>query len=98
MSVEAGQLHFTSRLEKSGVKISMDDRGHFLDNIFVERLWHSVKYEEVYLHDHRIVPEATAGLGRYFRFYNTERQHGALGHLTPEEVHFGANVVWPTLR
>ena len=84
---------FTSRLEKSGVKISMDGRGRYLDNIFVERLWRSVKYEEVYLHDYRIVPEATAGLGRYFRFYNTERPHEALGYLTPEEVHFGAHVV-----
>ena len=81
-------LAFTGVLQQHGVQISMDGRGRFLDNIFVERLWRSVKYEEVYLHDYQIVPEAIAGLGRYFQFYNTERPHEALGYLTPEEAYF----------
>lgn len=67
----------------------MDGRGRFLDNIFVERLWRSVKYEEVYLRDYRIVPDALEGLGRYFPFYNSERPHEALGYNTPEEVYLG---------
>jgi len=79
---------FTGRLEDHDIRISMDGRGRFLDNIFVERLWRSVKYEEVYLHDYVTIPHAVDGLGTYFPFYNTERPHEALGYRTPEEVYF----------
>jgi len=77
---------FTGRLLARDIRISMDGRGRALDNIFVERLWRSVKYEEVYLHDYRAVPEAISGLDRYFRFYNRERLHQSLGYRTPEAV------------
>ena len=79
---------FTGRLEAHDIRVSMDGRGRFVDIIFVERLWRSVKYEEVYLHDYLSVPEAINGLGSYFRFYNTERPHQALAYHTPEEVYF----------
>lgn len=78
---------FTGRLFKEGIKISMDGRGRALDNIFVERLWRSVKYEEIYLKDYESVKEALQGLGRYFEFYNQERLHQALGYQTPEAVY-----------
>lgn len=77
---------FTDRLLSRDIRISMDGRGRALDNIFVERLWRSVKYEEVYLHDYQQVPDASAGLGKYFRFYNGERPHQSLGYQTPEAV------------
>jgi len=80
---------FTGLLESMGIKISMDGRGRALDNIFVERLWRSVKYEEVYLHSYNTVKEAKAGLARYFQFYNTERLHQSLDYKTPSEVYFG---------
>ena len=67
--------------------ISMDGRGRALDNIFVERLWRSVKYEEVYLHDYENVPAAITGLGQYFPFYNHERLHQALDYQTPAAVY-----------
>ena len=60
-----------------------------MDNIFVERLWRSVKYEEVYLKDYSNVPEAIKGLNRYFKFYNTQRPHQSLGYRTPEQVYLG---------
>jgi putative transposase len=78
---------FTGRLEETDVRISMDGRGRVTDNIFIERLWRSVKYEDIYLRDYADGPEARRGLDRYFRFYNTERPHSALGNRTPEEVH-----------
>jgi putative transposase len=78
---------FTGRLLGSGVRISMDGRGRALDNVFVERLWRSVKYEEVYLHDYGGMGEAQRGLGRYFPFYNEERPHQGLGYRTPEAVY-----------
>ena len=79
---------FTNTLEATGIRVSMDGRGRALDNIFVERLWRSVKYEDVYLRDYQTVPELDAGLGRYFRFYNQERPHQSLAYRTPAEVHF----------
>jgi putative transposase len=80
---------FTGRLKEAGVRISMDGRGRALDNVFIERLWRSVKYEEVYLSDYADGREAYLGLDRYFRFYNTERRHQSLEKKTPHEVHFG---------
>ena len=80
---------FTGRLEAAGVRISMDGRGRFYDNIFVERLWRTVKYEEVYLKEYEDVDHAREGLGRYFRFYNGERFHQSLDYATPASVYFG---------
>lgn len=78
---------FTERLLRDGIQISMDGRGRALDNIFVERLWRSVKYENVYLQDYETVPEAVRGLGRYFNFYNRERLHQSLDYQTPAAVY-----------
>lgn len=80
---------FTGRLAGAGIRISMDGRGRALDNVFVERLWRSVKYEEIYLRDYADGAEAWQGLNRYFAFYNTARRHQSLGRRTPAEVHFG---------
>ena len=77
---------FTSMLLEHGIRISMDGKGRYMDNIFVERLWRSVKYEEVYLKAYQNVPEARAGIGAYLRFYNHERPHQALGYQTPQEI------------
>jgi putative transposase len=79
---------FTARLESCGIAVSMDGRGRVFDNIFIERLWRTVKYEEVYLHSYETVTEARSSLSRYFDFYNTERLHSSLGNLTPYEVYF----------
>lgn len=78
-----------AELTAAGVTISMDGRGRAFDNIFTERLWRSVKYEDVYLKDYAAVDEARAGLGDYFGFYNTARPHQALAYRTPAEAHFG---------
>jgi putative transposase len=80
---------FTGRLTAAQVAISMDGRGRALDNIFVERLWRTVKYEEVYLNDYQSVPLGRQRLANYFSFYNTERPHQALAYRTPAEVYFG---------
>jgi len=79
---------FTTRLEAAEIRISMDSRGRALDNVFVERLWRSVKYEHVYLHDYVTGLELEKGLERYFMFYNTERPHQSLKYRTPAAVHF----------
>jgi putative transposase len=86
--VQFTALPFTSILEQAGIQISMDGRGRALDNIFIERLWRSVKYEHVYLFDYTSVPDLTTGLRDYFQFYNHERPHQSLAYLTPAEVHF----------
>jgi putative transposase len=78
---------YTSCLEEAGVAISMDGRGRALDNVFIERLWRSVKYEEVYLRDYESVADAQASLGSYFAFYNERRHHQSLSYRTPEEVY-----------
>lgn len=82
---------FTGALEARGIAVSMDGRGRCLDNIFIERLWRSLKYEEVYLKDYRVVPEAQAGIGRWFQFYNHERPHQALRYRTPAAVYQGTD-------
>jgi putative transposase len=78
---------FTSRLQAAGVAISMDGRGRALDNVFIERLWRSVKHEEVYLRDYNSVREAETSLRSYFAFYNHRRRHQALGYRTPAAVY-----------
>lgn len=80
-------LDFTRTLEEADIKISMDSRGRVFDNIFVERLWRSVKYEEVYIHQYQTVSEARQGLAQYFLFYNMERLHESLGYRTPYEIY-----------
>ncbi len=77
---------FTGLLEQHGISVSMDGKGSYNDNLFIERLWRTVKYEEVYLKAYQDRREARAGLGRYFRFYDTERPHQALGYRTPAEI------------
>jgi putative transposase len=78
---------FTDRIKAAGAQISMDGRGRALDNVFVERLWRSVKYEEVYLKDYGSVLDARVQLGRYFRFYNHKRPHQSLAYRTPAAVY-----------
>jgi len=78
---------YTDRLKVAGVRISMDGRGRAMDNIFTERLWRSLKYEEVYLNEYGSPREARHGISRYFDFYNFERPHQSLGYLTPAEVY-----------
>lgn len=79
---------FTGVLKKAGVKISMDGKGRWVDNVFVERLWRSVKYEEVYLKAYESIAEARSGIGEYLKFYNTDRKHQGLGK-TPDQAYFG---------
>ena len=76
----------TTRVEATGARISMDGRGRALDNVFSERVWWSVKYEEVYLNDYQTVSDVQYGIDRYFRFYNHERLHQALSYQTPAKV------------
>ena len=78
---------YTGRVIAAGARVSMDGRGRFVDNIFTERLWRTVKYEEVYLADYETPREARVGLASYLSFYNQERPHQALGYLTPAAVH-----------
>ena len=80
---------FTDVLLEHDIKISMDGRGRCLDNVFVERLWRSLKYEEVYLYAYDTVSAAREGIGRYFDFFNNERPHSALGYQTPESFYDG---------
>lgn len=76
-------------LEGAAVRVSMDGRGRALDNVFIERLWRSVKYEDVYLHDYADGLELSEGLASYFVFYNNERYHQSLDYRTPAQVHYG---------
>jgi len=82
---------FTGLLADNGVKISMDGKGAWRDNVFVERLWRSVKYEEVYLRAYDSVAEARASIGRYLDFYNRKRPHSSLGARTPDQAYFDRN-------
>jgi putative transposase len=83
---------FTNELQSANIRISMDGRGRFFDNIFVERLWRTVKYEDIYLKEYASVPALAAGLEDYFQFYNYERPHQSLGYCVPADVHFAVNV------
>lgn len=86
---------FTDRLKAQEILISMDGRGRALDNVFIERLWRTLKYEDIYLRDYQSIPELHQGLTDYFRFYNHQRPHSALGGKTPAEVHWAS---LPTLN
>ena len=79
---------FTGRLKEEGIQISMDGKGRWADNVFVERLWRSLKYEHVYLHAYESVGEARRKIGCYFEFYNSRRPHSSLGAKTPDQVYF----------
>jgi len=81
-------LAFTSLLKEHDIRISMDGKGAWRDNVFIERLWRSVKYEEVYLHAYDTVSDSRAGIGRYFDLYNRRRPHSSLGRRTPDDVYF----------
>jgi putative transposase len=89
---------FTGRLEAADIRISMDGRGRALDNVFVERLWRSVKYEDIYPNGYATLTAARQGLTRYFAFYNGERPHQALKYRTPAEVHAGVVNLNPEVR
>ena len=80
---------FTDALKSRGIRISMDGRGRWLDNVFVERLWRSVKYEEVYLHAYDNVMEARRRISSYLNFYNQRRPHSSLDGQTPDAAYFG---------
>ena len=85
---------FTGTLKDHGITISMDGKGRCMDNIFVERLWRSLKYEEVYLHAYATVAEAKAGIGAWLSFYNDERQHQSLGYRTPRQIYQEGLWIW----
>ncbi len=82
---------FTGVLIKNDIAISMDGKGAWRDNVFVERLWRSVKYEEVYLHAYDSVPDARASIGRYLDLYNRRRPHSSLDGMTPDQAYYGAH-------
>ena len=84
---------FTGVLKREGVTISMDGKGRATDNIFIERVWRSLKYEDVYLHDYATLAQAHAGIGRWIRFYNVRRPHQALDYRTPMEVYRGVHLL-----
>ena len=88
-------MDFTGRLQAAGVRIIWDGRGRALDNIFVERLWRSVKYEEVYLRAYESVSEARTSIGRYLDFYNRRRPHSSLDDMTPDRAYFGSQRMLP---
>jgi len=79
---------FTQHLERNGIQISMDGRGRVFDNIFIERLWRSVKYEDIYIKEYANLKEVKEGLKNYFNFYNEQRIHQGLNYLTPAEVYY----------
>ena len=81
-------LAFLKHLEEKGIQISMDGRGRAMDNAFTERLWRSLKYEEVYINDYETIRDAKEGIKRYMSFYNWERPHQSLGYRTPAKVYF----------
>ena len=83
-------IDFTTLLKKAEIAISMDGKGSWRDNVFVERLWRSIKYEEVYLHAYKTVSEARSGIGRYLKFYNSRRPHSSLDGQTPDQAYFNA--------
>ena len=89
---DPGGKAFTGELKDHGVQISMDGKGRCMDNIFIERLWRSVKYEKIFLEEFETVPELLSGLKEYFKFYNFERPHQSLVGKTPAEIYYGREV------
>ena len=81
-------LAFTGLMKDNGIRISMDGKGAWRDNVFIERLWRSVKYEEVYLHAYDTVSDSRNGIGKYFDLYNQRRPHSTLGRKTPDSIYF----------
>jgi len=79
---------FTDVLKDYGIKISMDGKGRWMDNVFIERLWRSLKYEEVYLKAYDTVAQATQGIGDWMNFYNQDRRHASLDRMTPDQVYY----------
>jgi len=86
--VQFTSQEFVQAVTGQNIRFSMDGRGRALDNVFVERLWRSVKYEDIYVHDYQSVHEVKTGLANYFQYYNTRRPHQALDYKTPQEVHY----------
>jgi putative transposase len=84
--------HFTGALKDHSVQISMDGKGRYMDNTFIERLWRSVKYEKIFLEEFETVLELLSGLKEYFEFYNFERPHQSLAGKTPAEIYYGREV------
>jgi putative transposase len=89
---------FTGVLLREGIQISMDGKGRWRDNVFVERLWRSVKYEEVYLHAYVDAAAARRGIGAYLDYFNDERPHQALGYRTPSEIYFSSVMEWSAVE
>ncbi len=84
---------FDAVLATQGVRISMDGKGRWIDNVFVERLWRSVKYESIYLHAYETPREVNVALARYFEFYNAHRPHQSLGYRTPDEMYLATQAL-----
>ena len=84
---------FTGLLKEQGIQISLDGKGAWRDNVFIERLWRSVKYEEIYLHAYDTVSDARAGFGRYFDVYNRRRPHSSLKRKTPDQVYYSSQLL-----
>ena len=84
-------IEFTEKLESNNVRISMDGKGRAKDNIYIERLWRSLKYEDIYIKEYKTVTDCVAGVKKYFRFYNAERFHQSLEYKTPDEIYFESN-------
>ena len=84
---------FTTILKERGIKISMDGKGAWRDNVFVERLWRTVKYENVYLHGYETMGDVRIGLTDYFEFYNSRRPHDGLKRKTPDQAYFGSKTI-----
>ena len=82
-------MEWIDTLKAAGVQISMDGKGRWIDNVFIERLWRSVKYENIYLRAYENGTQLRRGLAEYFDFYNTQRTHQALDYQTPDDVYYG---------
>ena len=89
---------YVEKVKSANVKVSMDGRGRVFDNIFTERLWRSVKYEEVYLKDYGSCMDAKVSIDSYFNFYNNERLHSALGYSPPAEVYFNKDLIVSNIK